>query len=444
MNFLPYSPLILDRPLLEDLRSETYRSFVNTNCLAAGVRLVLQRHKLRPDWPYVDTKFNPNTGVDLPEGCYDVIYPWFLGRGMEALTLHLEALETIDLSEAERKNAREVFPLLINNMAADIVGLFERYDGRCPFRVDRSLRLLSEDAMPFPDPALAGPGDLFCAKGLILSERPSHREIAAGMLERIASRVANGAVQLEGGKTPARGMSQAMRMLFQSVPRLVAGRIGCESFRDRIFDRSCEFLEFVLDHHYDPATGLFSESIDPQTGERGDLLDPGHCAEFVGLGFSAIAAMEHDGPGMTDVRRALFARAKVEMPAILLGAMKLGFDERHGGIFKAVDIGKGRILNDEMPWWSLPETMRAAFHAAVATADPVLARSCLDVYAKCHNAYFRHYLNRDLSLFPYQTRSGKTGRVMDVAPAIPEGDPLYHSNLSFLDVMAKIPLGSSR
>jgi hypothetical protein len=49
--------------------------------------------------------------------------------------------------------------------------------------------------------------------------------------------------------------------------------------------------------------------------------------------------------------------------------------------------------------------------------------------------YFAHYPNRANLLFPFQTRDGATGQVVDIVPAVPEGDPLYHANGAFLDLL---------
>jgi hypothetical protein len=96
-----------------------------------------------------------------------------------------------------------------------------------------------------------------------------------------------------------------------------------------------------------------------------------------------------------------------------------------------------------MPWWNLPETMRGALFAAMAAEDEEKRGACLAAFAKCHNAYFTHYLNPNLMLYPFQTRSGETGEVMDAVPSIPEGDPLYHSNLCFLDMLPHLELKNS-
>jgi hypothetical protein len=432
-----YRPLILADPTFEYLESDAYRHFLCKYGLETGVRLVLHRHARRADWPYIDTKFNPNTGSDLPAESYEMIYPWLLGRGMEALVLHLESLDMLDLSPSEKEVAKEVFPQLIEGTTHAILEIFSRYKGRCPFRIGRSFEMKplngSEEA---PDPGRSGAGDIFCAKALLLSASPVARQRGVEILDRIADHVKQGLFILEPAKGKPRGQSQCGHMLFLAVPALIVRGGFDEQACDCLFRHSCQLLEIVLDRHFDPATRLFSEYVG-QTGRRSEHLDPGHCAELVGLGLSAIHAMEVAGTGMSPERSRLFARAKHLLPEILTGAIKAGFNELQEGIFKAVNNRTGEIIDDDMPWWNLPEAMRAALFAAKATACPDTRSECLAIYAKCHNAYFRHYLNPDMMLFPFQTRSGKSGEVLDCAPAIPEGDPLYHSNISFLDILSR-------
>ena len=88
-----WQPLLFENVTIETLRAETYRRFILDAAIVPGCRLLLARHRRRPDWPYVDTKFNPNTGADLPPAAYGIVHTWFLGRGSEALDDHLRVLD---------------------------------------------------------------------------------------------------------------------------------------------------------------------------------------------------------------------------------------------------------------------------------------------------------------------------------------------------------------
>jgi mannose/cellobiose epimerase-like protein (N-acyl-D-glucosamine 2-epimerase family) len=208
--------------------------------------------------------------------------------------------------------------------------------------------------------------------------------------------------------------------------------------KEALRDVACDYMEFVMDRHFDKTTNRFSEWIDPGTGERGHLLDPGHCTEFVGLAFSAIRSMDSGGGGHSDRRSRVFQKANAMLPQILFSAFESGFNPRLGGIHKAVDNRTGEPLDASMPWWNLPETMRAALFAAKSSPETEIVERCLRIFAKCHNAYFSNYLNKENQLFPFQTRSGETGGVLDAAPAVPEGDPLYHTNLCVLEILSTL------
>jgi mannose/cellobiose epimerase-like protein (N-acyl-D-glucosamine 2-epimerase family) len=144
---------------------------------------------------------------------------------------------------------------------------------------------------------------------------------------------------------------------------------------------------------------------------------------------------------LTDQRRSLIETACREMPRLLIQSCRFGWNSTHGGLHKAVDTQSGKVLNGDMPWWNLPETMRAAVRAYEVAGETKTRDRCLEILRDCHNAYFEKYLNRDNMLFPVQTISGATGKVVDKVPAVPEGDPLYHTNLALLemlDVLARL------
>ena len=119
------------------------------------------------------------------------------------------------------------------------------------------------------------------------------------------------------------------------------------------------------------------------------------------------------------------------MPSLLRHLFDYGFQDGTGGICKAFGLLERRVLNAEMPWWSLPETMRAAlFCSNVADVDEKPA--CLDTLAACHNAFIKHYVRPDLHLMAVQTRNAN-GEVIDSIPATSDADPGYHTGLCLLD-----------
>lgn len=436
MTAVDFEPLLYERLTAADLRDGAYRRFIYAAAIIPGIRLLLSRRGKHGDWPYPDTKFNPNTGLDLSPDCYSRIYSWMIGRGLEALNDHLKILDELDLPEAAAVEA--AFKQWTAAQREFIERMAASNENRCPFLVDRSLQPLDAELQPATiDPSRAGAGDVFCAKGLLSSSSASARRRGLEMLVAAAAKVRDGRYGSEQFPEVSQWLHQGMKMLFLGAPRLVADLTGddAEEIKQQVFAIAVEFMGFVLEHHYDQQTGLFSEGIDPVTGEHSGLLDPGHCTEFVGLALSAMDSIER-GLGedrLPEQWRRCFAAARAAFPRMLLTAFRLGYNRQQGGMCKEVNTRTGEILNADMPWWNLPETMRAA--ARLLPFADTAGEDCLEVIRLCHNAYFSHYLNRDLMLFPFQTRCGLTGAVKDVVPAVPEGDPLYHSNLSFIDML---------
>ncbi len=427
-----FEPMLLEDASAATLAGDDYRRFIQDASIVPALRLFLLRHRQRPEWAYLDTKFNPNTGADRGADFYRRLWGWFLGRGCEGMAGHLAVLDGIaELADGERAELGDLFGRLLANSVAAIDAARKRNSGRVPFCMNLDFQAIDAAGHPIElDGSRRGDSDLFCAKGLIAAGRVE--DGLTLLAECDASIEANVFVD-EPVDEPKDRIAHGARMLIQAVPRLVVGVTDDPTARQAAFDLAARYLGFVIDHHVDPQTFTFSETIDAETRERGTMIDPGHANELVGLGLSAVAAMEAHGSPDPD-RRALLDRVRRVLPRVLVRSMELGFNRARGGIAKAVDNRTGDAINADMPWWNLPETMRAAAHAA-AVSEGDLRGQCLEIYRDCHNAYFSNYLNRANMLFPFQTRCGRTGQVKDVAPAVPEGDPLYHTNLSLLEAL---------
>ncbi|MEI8242296.1 MAG: AGE family epimerase/isomerase [bacterium] len=430
-----WQPLVLDRISIETLRAPGYRRFILDAAVVPGCRLLLARHQRRPDWPFVETKFNPNTGCDLPAAAYNIIHTWFLGRGSEALDEHLRILDACDaLTADERATIRTLFAAWIDNMARTMADLERRYGQTIPFRVDRTLAAVDAQGKPLdPSAVQADAADIFCAKGLLSSRDPARQACGLRLLRSAATRVQRNEPEQSTQTPGVGGVGQGTRMLMQGAGTCFARKALDPAARDEALDLAAAMLGEVLNRHYNPETSRFSEYYDAETRQPEPYLDPGHAAELAGLGLGMLEQLEQSA--LSTRHAALIVRSRRELPRILLQAVALGYNPRHPGLFKGVNNRTGEPMNLEMPWWNLPEAMRAAVRAhAVAESDSIRIR-CLEAFRLCHNAYFSHYPNRDNLLFPFQTRDGQTGKVLDVVPAVPEGDPLYHANGAFLDML---------
>ena len=437
MDYAAYQPLPLDNVTAETISSDDYRRFIFASAIEPGVRLLLHRHRRRSDWPYVDTKFNPNTGADLGEAAYGVVYTWFLGRGTEALSEHLAWLDELDgLSSQERTEARQLLRRLVANMGQAMLKVLELNDGRCPFRVDLQMRGVDERGKPVKmDPSITSGADIFVGKGLIAEGSAPVVRRGLSVLQRSAECIRRNRYRVDQFAAQPKDIGHGPKMLIQGAAALACRRTKDLAIQAAALNLSAEFMTSILDLHYDLASGLFSEYIDALTGQRKSYLDPGHANEFVGLGLAAVEAMRTHPDAAGSGKSWLIERACRELPRLLIVSTQRGFNPKYPGLFKAVDTATGGVIIDDMPWWNLPETMRAAVRAYEVTSDGPARQQCLRIFRDCHNAYFSQYPNRANMLFPYQTISGTTGQVVDRVPAVPEGDPLYHANLSFLDML---------
>ncbi len=341
-----------------------------------------------------------------------------------------------DLSADERSAAHDLFSRLTDNMTAAIAKIADRNNGRCPFRVNLDLRAIDENGQPMEaDPAISSAGDSFCGKGLVATGDPTCVQRGWQMLLRTVEHVRANHYGVDQFKEQPKDIGQGSRMLTLGAAALLYRRTADASLRAKMLAIAEEFLTHVLDKHYDADSAVFSEYVDAKTGQRKTYLDPGHATEFVGLGLSAAACLEADKPTLTPARQQLLDRVHAQMPRLLSKTVELGWNSRHPGLFKAVDTQTRQPINDDMPWWNLPETMRAAAYCYKVSSDAAQQDRCLEILSLCHNAYFNQYPNRANMLFPYQTISGATGNVVDKVPAVPEGDPLYHTNLALLEML---------
>ncbi len=434
-DYSDYSPFLIDTPDIGRLTSDEYVRFIMNTVIEPGIRLFVRRNDVRPEFPYMDTKFNPNTGKEFPEEKYEILYSWVLGRGSEALVAHLPVIDSLPgLTGAEKHKTRSAFEKMIDSMTAAIIAMMKRNEGGCPFITDRSFRPVDAAGNRIEAAANAKTfGHIFCAKGIIAEGSRNNVSRGYEMAKELVRFAGENRIGGDRGPLDRERISHGGRMIMLAALALMARKGTEPGMRAQALDAAEEFIEYILDHHYDPETAVFAEYTDPTGTERLDLLDPGHANELVGLGLLCLELMESDT--MTESRRALLERCAVEFPRLLVKSTELGWNKKHDGMYKLVNAKTGEVLDNDLPWWNLPETMRAGIRAYEVAKDESVRKQCLEAVRICHNAYFTKYLNKDLMLFPYQTRSGETGEVIDKPPAIPEGDPLYHVNLTLLDYL---------
>ncbi len=158
--------------------------------------------------------------------------------------------------------------------------------------------------------------------------------------------------------------------------------------------------------------------------DGGVFCDPGHALEFVGLASQCLNSLrkQHLCGSLQD-------DASSVLPPVFCHVFDYGFNPTAGGICKGFDLMTRKVVNSDMPWWSLPETVRAGMLLLKLWPDTPLRTGIAERTELAWNAFRNHYLMS--SGFACQTRSA-AGEIIPVVPAVPDADPGYHTNLSLL------------
>ena len=177
-------------------------------------------------------------------------------------------------------------------------------------------------------------------------------------------------------------------------------RMGFQSHADF----GMRFINHVLERHLDRSTLLLRDA------EGGADANVGHAIEFVGFALEYLSC---------EADNSLVER----IAAIAQSSFDAGF--AGPGVCLRVSLESQGPSSPYFPWWSLPETIRAAAYAYERVGSDLY----LDVWKKAHEAFFQNYW-RGTPPLAYQTRTME-GPV-DYVPATSDLDPGYHTGLSLL------------
>jgi len=370
---------------------------------------------------FLNTKLNSITLRDYDENdgwrSPSVLYGWIQGRGLEALVLHAHFFEARAPALAARLRAAA------HELYRALADLHTRH-GRAYFAYDAELRPVYPDPMGEMRPQAAGEGlatysDIFVVKGLIAASEIFDREATQGYVEDLWGIVraveegrflVNERQLLERSALAGQQDEYGPHMILLGAAAMLReiGRPGSAAFAERL-------ISHVLMRHVEDGSGALPAGVTRDTpGE--DHCNPGHAIEFVGF---ALECLTEDADP---------ARIRL-LEQMLLTSFALGFEPP--GIALSVSLSQGTPLSEFRPWWSLPETIRAAARAYERTGNP----ASFAVWRSAHEAFFRHYWRSDPPI-AYQTLT-KDGPI-DYVPATPDLDPGYHTGLSFLGTLQAI------
>jgi hypothetical protein len=360
--------------------------------------------------PFLDLKVNSITmrDYDRSDGLRspDYVYGWIQGRGLEALITHGIWLETRngDLSRRLLARARLLYDALAE--------LVDR-DGSACFLYDQSMLPIWPDDKGglHPQVLRSGyrtPSDAFVAKGLIAAA--SHfdpdrltdwlaylDDIVAAVEQRRFVIAEKQRVDAAAIARQTANYSQHMLLLSAAVLLNRLGLTEAAKYGERL-------ITHVLDHHLHAERVLLSDEV------GGDFCNPGHAIEFAGFALAYCHATGFTAPMPTLIN--------------LVGACAAqGF---HGpGFMIGASIATGEIASAHYPWWTLPEAIRSAAYAYAVSGEPRF----LEIWQEAHHRFFAGYWRGHP---PYAIQNRDISGPVDVTPATPDLDPLYHTGLSLL------------
>jgi mannose/cellobiose epimerase-like protein (N-acyl-D-glucosamine 2-epimerase family) len=426
---------------------------------------LLERFERNRDYPFIDAKLNIITGADFTDAAdpsrdfrgKSAVFSWIQGRGLEALVGHVQWLpNATTLTPAEKddrtarltKMIRDVFERMERNRARNAGRLhFTMTPEGEPFEIDDSGRRRPIHLADAP----TNFSDLFYAKGMLAAASflglTSKVEEAKTCFRKVAADIANDRLVSDQVQFDPKNKVRPVPGRFSHGPRMIAIG-GCSLFasltnEEEWFETGVRFIRHILEKHVNfgqlPELELhdYFEFIDGdgRPWKDGDkvLSDPGHAVEFIGLASKLLLLLRARKRKSSSQER-LLARCVEVFPSIFLKNFENGFNRRIGGICKALDLISRQPVNSDMPWWNLPEAIRAGAELLLLSPDSGKNREILSALADCSNGFFTRFVNPRVHLMAYQTIDDE-GKPREVIPATPDADPGYHTGLSIIDFL---------
>jgi hypothetical protein len=453
---------LLSEPLCNSSNEQVWDDY--RLMLICVLNTILDRYERNPDYHFIDSKLSLLTGKDFddddPIRGKRVIYPWIQGRGLEALAGHDIWLRNCnDIDEQVRMQLSRRIHVVLSEVLMQIEKLRNINGGRLFFMMTPTgtpLRLAGDGhVVPHKLPPVppSNYSDLFYVKGMAAAASVlGHREILAEACRwflQINNDIKENNFVSDQQQLDSRNVAvKLVQRRYSHGPRMIgvgaASRLlKCTkdvSFREIGF----EYLDHILHYHINlggdnKITKKYDmwEVVDadghPYIDDEGTMLsDPGHACEFVGLALDFMRASE-SYTVLNYSQKEILKEYKRILPHVLERNFANGFSAKGLGICKSVDLISRKVINSDMPWWSLPETMRAAL-AACHIVPPEDSLSFAQIAIKCSNAFVSHYIKSNLNLMAVQTLT-EDGKCADVIPATPDADPGYHTGLSIIDCL---------
>jgi mannose/cellobiose epimerase-like protein (N-acyl-D-glucosamine 2-epimerase family) len=432
-----------------------------TAILRSVMGMIVARYERGQTDPWIDTKICLIDGEDF--AAEDLlrgprtVYGWIQGRALSALAGHAAWFRGHP-RDANTERIRLEIERIMSNLLAALRAVRTRNSGHVYFSMTRDGAPIQFDRegqvhpVALTEQSSHNFSDLFCATGMYAAAcylqddnvRADAKDYCRLVEEAVwRGEFASDQQQFDPKNPMDPNVSRCSHGPF--MIQLATAALVAEFERDaESAERGLKLIRHILSRHVNldrkyPRLEEFDfvEFVDDEghpfgTGEQ-ILSDPGHALEFVGLGLKFLeVASRHDL--LSAAQRRETNQIDTSLLQVLLKNFANGFQPQSGGICKLFDLVTRAPINTDMPWWSLPETMRAslACYRVAPSAETRLA--CLRIFSACHNAFAAHYVKPELNLMAVQTRAAD-GRVVDVIPATPDADPGYHTGLCLIDCL---------
>lgn len=438
------------------------------SCYKKMLLLVMQaiagRFKQNPGYGWIDTKINIITGQDFdPDDLVkgkNSIYGWIQGRALEAIASHCRWMKKHWPDETRVQNLENELRIILESVLGNLQKIRNKNSGHLFFFFDKDGNTFTINNTGKREPANLSPdssynfSDLFGAKGMYaaaqyLGNESMIRETSKYCLDVLNSlfedRFQSDQVPLDPKNpvVPVKGR-------YSHGPKMIAIGMACSLVQEKQEEGlrfGKQLINHILDHYVnindrwpDLAEYDFVEFINERNEpyRQNDMIlsDSGHSLEFVGLSLkfinNAIAAFGRSAFELSEV-----SGIREKLVNIVLRNFENGFSEKGGGICKLFDLKTRKPVNTDMPWWPLPETIRAGWLAYCCSEKDNERNKCLDIVRKCHNSFVKYYIRPQCHYFAIQTID-INGEPSNAIPATSDADPGYHTGCSLIDCFEPI------
>jgi mannose/cellobiose epimerase-like protein (N-acyl-D-glucosamine 2-epimerase family) len=429
------------------------------------LRLILDRYSQNgSSYPFIDMKIDTTSGNSFPENdegvlgtvcAKNTILIWIQGRGLEALAGHYSWLKNtipspkdIDLESIKTMShaVLEKLETFRKQNYGRMWFLFDTSGNPFTFNEHSSKEIISLKDIPYNF------SDLFYVKGLLASSimlnDSEKTEKAKTYCKEILNAILSKEFKSDQISFDPKNKVVHIPEKLQQGPAMIA--IGaCALFADLTKEKEWieygyRLISFIIKNFINTDNKFqktqpydFFEACDknskPWIEKDGTLLsDPGHALEFTGLTAKFLKTRLKIGNLSED--ETVFMKEMCDLlPLIFFKNFNNGWNNQVGGICKSFNLITGTPVNTDMPWWSLPETMRAAILIRELTHNDSYKKRLFDCYKMCSDAFCRNFINQNAYMMAYQTIN-EQGAPINVVPATPDADPGYHTGLSLIDI----------